>query len=227
MLDDPEPPNSAPGPGRLRAVVRLKGRRGLYVEDDSSGASRFLLRANLPKWSPDGRWIACTVYGSPSAPYHLALVEPASGRVWYPHLGAPVGEYRWSPDAQRLALELRTAWGDSVWLGFFSVSAGTFAPVDTLTLPADFDFRWSPDSRTLAVSKPTLMDASHTDEVAHADLWLMDVSGARCRLVEGQGFLAVEPRWIDSKRIRYERSMGMSDSPESTAGLVVSVARSK
>ena len=162
-----------------------------------------------------------------SAPYNLALVEVQSGRVWQPHLGAQLGECRWSPDSQRLAVELTTAKGGFTVLGFFSLSDGTFAPVDTLTLFAEYDFSWSPDSRALAVSKPTFTDENHEGEVTQADLWLMDVSGARCRLVEGKGFLAAEPRWVGSTRIRYVREVWKIDASGSADGVVIEFARSR
>lgn len=230
MLADPDDANSAPGPGTLRAVVRnLRGHHpSVLIQDVASGSSRLLKPwAWQPKWSPDGRWIACNTYGSVSAPYNLALVELGSGRVWQPHLGAQIDEYRWSPDSQRLALELVTAEGGFTVLGFFALSTGTFTPLDTLALFAEHDFRGSPDSRTLAVSKPTFTDPSSEGEVTQSDLWLMDVSGARCRLVEGKGFLAAEPRWIDSVHIRYQREVWKLDGSGSANSVVLALARSR
>ena len=165
MLGEPEDANSVPGPGTLRAVVRnLEGHHpSILIEEIASGSSRLLLKpwATQPKWSPDGRWIACNAYGSPSAPYNLALVEVASGRAWLPHLGTQIGEYRWSPDSQRLALELPTAAGGFTVLGFFSLSEQAFTPVDTLTLFADYRFAWSRGRRAASgrageVPRPTL-----------------------------------------------------------------------
>src|SRR5207245_1261368 len=85
----------------------------------------------------------------------------------------------------------------------------------------------TPDSRTLAVSKPTFTDRNNEDEVTQADLWLMDVFGARCRLVEGHEFLAAEPRWIDSTHVRYVRDVWKIDASGSSDSLVVTIARSR
>ena len=231
MLGEPENWNSVPGPGTLRAVVRnLKGHHpSILIEDAATGSSRLLLRpwASQPLWSPDGRWIACNVYGSPAAPYNLALVEVESGRVTLPDLGAQISEYRWSPDARFLALELTSAQGGFTVLGFFSLSTQAFTPVDTLTLFADYDFSWSPDARTLAVSKPTFTDREHEDEVTQGDLWLMDVTGTRCRLVEGKGFIAAQPRWIDSTRVRYVRDVWKVDDSGTSESMVVTLTRSQ
>jgi hypothetical protein len=231
MLGEPENWNSVPGPGTLRAVVRnLKGHHpSILIEDAATGSSRLLLKpwASQPLWSPDGRWIACNVYGSPAAPYNLALVEVEAGRVTLPDLGAQIGEYRWSPDSRYLALELTSAQGGFTVLGFFSLSTQTFTPADTLTLFADYAFSWSPDAHAIAVSKPTFTDREHEDEVTQADLWLMDVTGARCRLVEGRGFIAAQPRWIDSAHVRYVRDVWKVDGSGPSESLVVALRRSQ
>jgi len=63
--------------------------------------------------------------------------------------------------------------------------------------------------------------------VTQADLWLMDVSGARCRLVQGQGFLAAAPRWIDSAHVRYVRDVWKVDASGSSDSVVVALVRSR
>ena len=223
--------NSVPGPGSLSAVVRsLRSHHpSVLVEDAATGASRLLLKpwASQPLWSPDGRWIACNVFGSPEAPYNLALVEVPSGRVHLPDLDAQIAEYRWSPDSRHLALEVTSAQGGLTVLGIYSLATGAFTPLDTLALLAEYQFSWSPDARTLAVSKPTWTDREHEDEVTQADIWLIDISGARCRLVEGKDFIAGQPRWIDSTHVCYEKEVWKPVDSEVTERVVVTLARSR
>jgi Tol biopolymer transport system component len=199
----------------------------ILIEDDSAGTKKLLLKpsASGPKWSPDGRWVACSAYESSFAPYNLAIVALASGQVTQPELGGQIAEYRWSPDSKRLALEISA--GSNTVLGFFTLATGTFTPADTLTLVADYDFRWSPDSRTLAVSKPTFTDRSNEDEVTQSDLWLMDVSGARCRLIQGKSFLAMDPRWVDATRLRYVHAVWKPEGYGFVDSLVIGLARSR
>jgi Tol biopolymer transport system component len=228
MLGEPESANCAPGPGTLRAVVQRNKEHHphVYIEDCATGSSRLLLDkwTSRPKWSPDGKWIACDIYGSPQRPYNLGLVEMTSGRLWRPELGGQLEEYKWSPDSRWLALELADPMGGFTVLGFFSLAAGSFQPVDTLTLFASYDVAWSPDSRTLAVSKPTYTDRDNEDEVTQSDVWLMSLSKARCRLVEGRGFLAAAPRWIDSTHVRFVRDVWKIDASGSSDSIVVEIA---
>jgi hypothetical protein len=88
-------------------------------------------------------------------------------------------------------------------LGLVDLTTRVFQPLDTMTVGESSEFSWSPDGRMLAFSKPTSMEPGHHGEEAEADLWLLDVSGARCRLVQGRGFLASNPRWLDLEHIQY------------------------
>jgi len=225
-LDEPENANRAPGPAGLVAAVRNLRRHhpSILIEDYRTESGRLLWSwASRPTWSPDGKWIACSAYGSPAAPYNVTLVEVATGLGWTPHLGLLVGQWKWSPDARRLALELNSAWGNLTVLGFFSLEARTFTPADTLSVGERFEFSWSPDSRTIAVSKPTSMQPGHHGEEAEADLWLMDVAGSKCRLVEGKGFLAANPRWADSTHVRYE--VAKRDGSEPSEPLLIELVK--
>jgi hypothetical protein len=228
MLSEPENANDVPGPSTTRAVVRSNKQHHpqIYIVDSRTDSSRVLLDrwASGPRWSPDGNWIACDVYGSPQRPYNLGLVEMPSGRLSLPELPGGLGNYKWSPDSRCLALELADPMGGFTVLGFFSLATRSFQAMDTLTLFADYDFAWSPDSRTLAVSKPTYTDRDNEDEVTQADLWLMSLSGGRCRLVEGKGFLATGPRWIDATRVRYVRDVWKVDDSGSSDHVVIEVA---
>jgi hypothetical protein len=148
----------------------------------------------------------------------------ASGRLWRPEFAGQLEAYTWSPDSRWLALEIADPRGGFTVLGFFSLANRSFQPVDTLTLFASYDVAWSPDSRTLAVSKPTYTDRANEDEVTQSDLWLMNLSRARCRLVEGRGFLAAAPRWIDSTHARYVREVWKIDASGPSDSLVVEIA---
>lgn len=225
MLGEPVDRNNVPGPGTLRAVVRNRHPR-VFIENSATGSSRALLDqwACLPLWSPDGKWIACSVYGSPQRPYNLGLVEMASEKLLLPELHGGLGEFKWSPDSRRLALEVNDPMGGFTVLGFFSLATRAFQPVDTLTLFADYDFAWSPDSRTIAVSKPTFTDPNNEGEVTRSDLWLMSVSGTRYRLVQGKGYLAAMPRWVDSTHVRYVRDVWKVDGSGSSDSFVVRLA---
>lgn len=228
MLGEPENANYAPGPGTLSAAVRndKEHHSHVYIEDTASDSSRLLLDhwTTRPKWSPDGKWIACDIYGSPQRPYNLGVVEMASGRLLRPELNGQLEEYKWSPDSRWLVLALTDPMGAFTVLGFYSLAAGSFQPVDTLTLFASYDVAWSPDSHTLAVSKPTYTDRDNEDEVTQSDLWLMSLRKARCRLVEGKGSLAAEPRWVDSTHVRYVRDVWKIDASGSSDSIVVEIA---
>jgi Tol biopolymer transport system component len=227
MLGEPQDGNYVSGPGTLRAVVRTTKEHHprVYIVDSATDSSRLLLDpwAWRPKWSPDGKWIACETYGSPERPDNLGLVEVRSGRFSQSEFHGRLEDYKWSPDSRWLALELADPMGGFTVLGFFSLAASSFQPVDTLTLFADYDAAWSPNSHMLAVSKPTYTDRDNEDEVTQSDLWLMDTSKARCRLVEGKGFLADAPRWVDSTHVRYVRNVWKIDASGPSESIVVEI----
>jgi hypothetical protein len=55
----------------------------------------------------------------------------------------------------------------------------------------------------------------------------MDVSRARCRLIEGRGFLAMDPRWIDSTHVFYVRAVWKPEGYGPVDRLVIGLARSR
>lgn len=199
----------APGPGSLQAVVKSDAQHHphIFLEDSATGSSRPLLERSLsqPRWSPDGKWIACTTWESRQRPWLLCVVDVASRRTLRPEFGALVSRFRWAPDSRTLAVAGVLYGRPTCVLVLVSIPSGQVRVVDTLSIHADYDFSWSPDSRLLVVSKPT--SVNQYEEVAAADLWLFDRRGGKCRLTDTPE-AEREPHWIAPTRLLFEVPSG-------------------
>lgn len=89
LLRDLHDARVAPGPGKLRAVVRSDAQHHphVFIEDSTTGSAQRLLERSLsqPRWSPDGKWIACTTWESRQRPWLLRVVNFASRRIEREH----------------------------------------------------------------------------------------------------------------------------------------------
>ena len=203
-------PNDVVGPDSLRAFVRTNedSRPQIYVENLRTGTTDLLFAgyAFLPRWSPDGRYIACTEWKSVGRYSDLTLVEVASKRVVPGPVAAATFGEKWSPDGRGLlATGVQYGIGHAV---LYIVRLPDFTPhvVDTTALVANYEYSWSPDSRWIAYTRPTAIDRTGGDTVA-ADVWIASpATGSRWLLLETPEWIDADPLWIDNHRILIERT---------------------
>jgi Tol biopolymer transport system component len=160
----------------------------------------------MPRFSPDGRWIACTQWLSRTRPYNLALVDVRTGATRIIGRVGQIEDYAWSPDSKRLAF---TSISDSSWrwvVGWVDVSRGAAHVLATDDDPnVEYsECEWAPDSRRFVVNRQR--EDEHDDSVRAFDLWLFDVDGRPCRLTHTPRREEDFPGWIDGRHIRYESS---------------------
>lgn len=212
LMGAPENANNAPGPGSLRVVVRANSLRHsfIFIEDTTKGTSRRMGQGSMPRFSPDGRWIACIRWLSYQRPYNLALLDIRTGSsIALENLGY-IGGYAWSPDSKRLAFTSMPRDSIHRWdIGWIDA-----ADKSVHVLASDFDYyveyndcEWAPDNRRFVVNRQR--ENEHDDSVYARDLWLFDVEGRPCRLTHTPRRDEDFPGWIDNRHIRYES--GWSD----------------
>lgn len=206
LLREPLDPNRVPGLPPLTAVVRTDARHRprLELHNSARGTARELgggRPLSQPRFSPDGRTLACTVWKSREEPWRLCFVDVESGRVREPALDLQVASMRWSPDSRRLAVAGSRTGRSVALLVVVDAESGASSVVDSLGVFADHEFSWSPDARTLAVARPTSLAVGQ--EVAESQLWLVDIRGQRCPIVRAAGLVVREPRWVDARRLRW------------------------
>ena len=206
-LREPANPNRVPGPGSLVAVVRTDSlhRPHIFIEDTTRKARRLLLPdgASEPRWSPDGRMIACVAWKSQQEPWVLTIVDVDGGHLRQPIRKFNVMGFSWSPNGQWIAANGAMATKARGILAMVSVSANRGTVVDTLRVLADYEVGWAPDSRCIAISRPTAIDVE--EEVMAADLCLIQTNGSKCPLLVSQTFIPSAPRWVDQRHLRYTR----------------------
>jgi Tol biopolymer transport system component len=226
LLRDLEDGRVAPGPSTLRAVVKSDKQHHpfVHIEDTASGTSRLLLSQTLsrPRWSPDGRKVACTTFKSSARPWMLCVVDVESGRKVEPEFGALVSKFRWSPDSKSIAVSGILYGRPACVLVWVSVPSGQARILDTLNVHTDYEFSWSPDSRLLAVSRPTALNTY--EEVTSAELWLLDHLGRKCRLTSTND-PETAPAWIDSSRLSFERASWHRGEPDASSRMVLEFDR--
>lgn len=224
LLRDPLDANRVPGLPPLVAVVRTDAQRHphLVVENTARrtshavGGDRWL---SQPRWSPDGRLLACTVWKSRQRPWNLCLVDVASGRVTEPALDLQVSSMRWSPDSRHIAVSGARSARDVVVLAVVAADDGEARIVDSLGVYADHEFSWSPDGATLAVARPTGLVVGQ--EIVESQLWLVALDGRRCPIVRAPGQVVREPRWVDARRVRFVQHSGRVRPEAAVARLAV------
>jgi Tol biopolymer transport system component len=224
QLQDPQNLNYSPGPDGLVAVVKTDAAHHphIYLQDSTSASPRLLIDriANKPKWSPQGKRIACTVWKSLDRPWNLCIVTLGKPDTLYPSFSAHTVRYRWSPDAKYLAVQGTLYNEDRSVLVVVETSQGTATVLDSLQLLSDYEFSWAPDSRKLAVSRPTRL--ADVEQVAEAELWIFDVSGNGAKVVRSAGHLQRNPQWIDDTRVLFSQE-GLGGQPGQA--LVVEISR--
>jgi dipeptidyl aminopeptidase/acylaminoacyl peptidase len=201
LLRDPENPNYAPGPNGTVAVVKTDHEHHghMYLENSTTGDTKELVPGFLPRWSPDGKRIACTVWKSREQGSVLSIIDVATGDVLEPKTGGGSSQYAWSPDGRTIAMIINDQ--SSILLRLVQIPSGKCRTLAALPTASEYtDLSWSPDSRTIVATATT--EPEHLVEVS--ELYLVDVDGASCRLTDTPGVNESEPRWLDDGRILYE-----------------------
>ncbi len=224
LLREPLDPNRVPGLPPLVAVVGTDAQRHphLSILNEARGTShrvggdRWL---SQPRWSPDGRTLACTVWKSRQRPWSLCLVDVASGRVTEPDLDLQVASMRWSPDSRHLAVSGARSSRDAVVLAVVDVDGDAPRIMDSLGVVADHEASWSPDGSTLAVVRPTALAVGQ--EIVESQLWLIALDGRRCPIVRAPGRVVREPGWVDARRVRFVQHAGHERPEAAVARLAV------
>lgn len=209
LLRDPLDANRVPGPRGLVARIRTDATRRPRLEllDERHHEVRRLggdRRLSQPRWSPDGRRLAATQWRSADQPWQLCVLDAASGAVLEPPLPARVSSYRWSPNGEWIAAAGVMAGRPLCVLALVSAVDGSVRMLDTLAVFADHEFSWSADSRALAVVRPAAIGTGQ--ETLRSELWIIGMDGAKGAIVQGEGIVLREPRWIDHERLSFVRT---------------------
>ncbi len=215
LLGAPEDGNNAPGPGSLRAVVR--GGRPSYViiVNTATGTSRRLCQGTQPRFSPNGRWIACNHWESSERPWNLTVVDVRSGNSRIIEHVGQIEDYAWSPDSKQLAFT--SIAHDSSWrfnIGWIEAGSGSvhILASDDESNVEWMGLEWAPDDRRLLATRHR--EYEHDDSIYASDLWLFDLKARPCRLTHTPREDEDSAGWIDGRRIRYQSS-GSRDDPSS------------
>ena len=224
LAAEPENWRDVPGPHGERATMwqETSKRHGYQILDSRGRLLHRLQNVNLPRWSPDGRWLAVS-HWSRGLPYQLALVEVGTGKVIpIPHI-----EYfdhcAWSPDSRKLAFVARSyPSGDSSSVGWVSVP-DTSVHVVARGLNWAFEcmeMAWSADSRRFVA----LMHREYEhDDVRVTDLWLFGLTPGVYRLTVTPRVEESNVSWLDDRHVIF-RTESLNDDPaESGFGTVLEV----
>ena len=203
LLGEPPNANDAPGPGSLRARVRNDSLHHPHidVDDVSRGTSRRLCSGCMPRWSPDGKWIAFNGWQSRERPYVLRIVDPVTGSVRQIDAIDHIEDYAWSPDATKLGFAAMRTQHFRWEIGWVDIPEGTVHLAGIDQGPAEYGhFAWAPDGLRFVVNR---YEYEHDDSLHSSDLWLYDLGGRRCRLTTTPRTDEEDAGWIDDRSIRF------------------------
>jgi len=192
------PPDANPaafaGQGRLAFISQgllydLDGKTGQLKQLTESG------QAASPSWSPDGQWLAYVrVTDAQSGWGPLWLVRSDGTRAHQVQgLPGPVGEFRWSPTADVLAVGQQKG----IWL------VSTRGKPEQLAVTVNWPgFLWSPDGKFLACS----VTLPWSDPVQRSDaLYTVAADGGRPvqRLTAPRAGIQLAAWWPDGQGLLY------------------------
>jgi WD40 repeat protein len=219
VLAEPKDWLDVPGPRGERAEGWQGRHAGYRVCDGRGRLLHALPDVSVPRWSPDGRWLAVSRW-SPELPYQLALVEVRSGRV----IPIPQVQYleycAWSPDSRKLAFVGQSfPSGDHSGAGWLSVPDTSVHAV-ARDLNGEFEcieMAWSADSRRFV----GLMHREYEhDDVRVTDLWLFGLTPGACRLTATPGVEETNVSWLDDRHVIF-RIEPSGDAAQSGFGTVL------
>lgn len=220
VLAEPRNWLDAPGPHGERAEGWQGRRPGYRVFDGRGRLLHVLPDVSLPRWSPDGRWLAVSRW-SRELPYQLALVEVRSGRV----IPIPQVQYldhcAWSPDSRKVAFVGQSfPSGDHSTVGWLSVpdtSVHVVAP-DLNDAFECIEMAWSADSRRFVA----LMHREYEhDDVRVTDLWLFGLTPGVCRLTATPSVEESIVSWLDDRQVIFRTEPSSDDYAHSGIGTVL------
>jgi Tol biopolymer transport system component len=202
VLVEPVNWRDVPGPHGERAVFwqETGTRHGYRILDRRGHELHKLEHLSMPRWSPDGRWLAVS-HWTRRMPYQLALIEVTTGKVIPIPQVEYLGECAWSPDSRRLAFVAQSYTGvDSSSVGWIAVP-DTSAHVVVRGFNTAFEceeLAWSADSRRFVA----LMHREYEhDDVRVTDLWLFGLAPGVCRLTATPGVEEWNVGWLDDRRV--------------------------
>lgn len=195
-----EPGNwlDVPGPHGERARGWQGRQPGYRIFDGRGRLLHSVPHVSMPRWSPDGRWLAVSRWSSRERPYELGLVKVSTGEV----ISIPNVEYldvcAWSPDSRKLSFIGRS--GDSLAAGWLSVPD---TAVHVVARGLNFAFEclemaWSADSRHFVA---ILHREYEHDDVRVTDLWLFGLKPGVCRLTATPTVEESNVGWLDSRHV--------------------------
>ncbi len=220
----------------------------LWVLDVASGESRQFTfgqhRDMLPRWSPDGRWIAFLSNRGHEKEMHLWII-PADGGEARQVTSAPIVrviDFDWAPDGEHLTFTAKAraedepeeeeilwrevtrlvwkmdgeGWWDGRWVQVWRVARdGSDQKVLTDAPVNHMCPRWSPDGRWIACISKRVPDP---DRVFFDDIFLIPAEGGPPRqITRSQGPISTLAWSPDSTRIAYfskELARGFNSNTE-------------
>lgn len=203
VLAEPENWRDAPGPHGERAIFWRTSSKvhGYRILDRDGRVLHVLQSVSLPRWSPDGRWLAVS-HWSREHPYQLALVEAGTGKVIPIPEVEHLAKCAWSPDSRKLAF---VAVGMNVgWLSVPDTSVHVVAR-DLNWAFEPMALAWSADSRRFV----SLMHREYEhDDVQVTDLWLFGLTPGVCRLTATPEIEEWGVDWLDDRRVIFQTEAG-------------------
>ncbi len=182
---------------RRAAFISISGGSSdIYALDFLSGAVQQLTfnvpptRIAMPRWSPDGAWIAYTSWLEGRAD---VLLVPAQGGTPR-RIGAefPIGALEWSPDSSGLLFVTLTAWDNMIY--YVDLAGGEKREI-AAGHGRDYTAVWSPDGSRI-------LFASERGAVEGAPLYLLERDAIVPRRITEASHSYVGYRWSpDAERI--------------------------
>ena len=197
VLSEPENWLAVPGPRGERAEGWQGRHPGYRIFDGRGRRLHSLPDVCLPRWSPDGRWLAVS-HWSRELPYQLALVKVATGEVIPIRQVGYFDICAWAPDSRKLSFIAGS--GGSQAAGWLSVRDTS---VHVVATGLDYAFEclemaWSADSRRFVA----LMHREYEhDDVRVTDLWLFGLKPGVCRLTATPEIEESGVGWCDDRRV--------------------------
>ena len=186
----------SPGKDRAAFISISGGSSDIYAVDFFSGAVEQLTfnipptRIAMPRWSPDGAWIAYTSWLEGRA--DVLIVPSAGGDPRRVGVEYPIGALEWSPFSDGLLFVTLTAWDNAIYR--VDLAGGRDREVAS-GQGRDYTAVWSPDGSRI-------LFASERGAVEGAPLYLLDRDEVVPRRITEANHSYVGYRWSpDATRI--------------------------